>query len=143
MKEENRQYCLGIARELEAIADGDVYKCPCCFENFRFSDAEETFDEDGEPVYACTHCGEKTREDMLEQITVYDYFADSYDMEFIVSADKEYKGVRIWVAVGGPSVWIDTSDSTVKLAWWGERAECDLYSDACALVDQYGEEMYA
>lgn len=143
MKEENRQHCLEIARELEAIADGDTCKCPHCLENFRLSDAEETFDEDDEPVYTCTHCGEKTREDMLEPITVYDYIANCYDMEFVVSADKEYKGIRIWVAVGGPSVWVDTTEKTVKLAWWGERAECDLYSDACALVDEYGEAMYA
>lgn len=70
-------------------------------------------------------------------------WSNSYDMEFIVTADKEYKGIRIWVAVGGPSVWMDTTEKTVKLAWWGERAECDLYSDACALIDEYGEEMYA
>ena len=143
MKEENYQHCLQIARELEAIADGDVCKCPHCFENFRFSDAEETFDEDGKPVYTCTHCGEKTREDELGQITMYDYFANTYDMEYVITSDKEYKGVKIWVAVGGPSVWIDTTDKTVKLAWWGERAQADLYSDACAKIDEYGEEMYA
>ncbi len=113
MKEENYQHCLSIARELEAIAESDVYKCPHCFKRFRLSDAEETFDEDDEPVYACTFCGEKTREDMLEQITMYDYFSNSYDMEFIVSADKEYKGIRIWVAVGGPSVWIDTTEKII------------------------------
>ena len=119
MKEDNYRHCLEIARELEAIADGDICKCPHCLENFRLSDAEETFDEDDEPVYTCTLCGEKTREDMLEQITIYDYFANSYDMEFVVSADKEYKGIRIWIAVGGTSIWIDTTEKTVKLAWWG------------------------
>ena len=143
MKEENYKHCLEIARELEAIADRDVCKCPHCHENFRLSDAEETFDEDDGPMYTCPLCGMEMREDELEQITMYDYFANCYDMEFVVTADKEYKGIRIWVAVGGPSVWIDTTERTVKLAWWGERAECDLYSDACALIDEYGEGMYA
>ena len=143
MKDENYNYCLEIARELEAIAGGDIYKCPYCHENFHLSDAEEMFDEDDGPMYTCPLCGMQMREDELEQITMYDYFANCYDMEYVISADKEYKGIRIWIAVGGPSVWIDTTERSVKLAWWGERAECDLYSDACALIDEYGEEMYA
>ena len=142
MNDENYQHCLEIARELEAIADGDICKCPYCLNNFLLSDAEETFDEDDEPVYTCTHCGGKTREDELEQITMYDYFLNTYDMEYVITSNKEYKGVRIWVAVGGPSVWIDTTSKTVNLAWWGERAQCDLYSDACTKIDEYGEAMY-
>ena len=66
---------------------------------------------------------------------------DILDFEYTITSRKEYKSVKIWVTLGGPNVWIDTSDSYVRLAWGSDREEYPLDYDVCgeinAIFDEY------
>lgn len=68
MKNENREYCKRIALELEAYANGHVYR-----------------DENGETVYS------KEDRDDLEQLCVGDYMASEVlDFDITIGGDWEY-----------------------------------------------------
>ena len=141
-REENYQYCRRIAEEIENVADGKLYRCPHCGNDFCMDDAEEYETEDGDTAIHCPNCNEELLTDELEPLSVYDYFSDALDIEFTIDAQREYKGICIWVTVGGPSIWVDTNAGEVKLAWWGERATAYLSRSACDAIDEYGEELY-
>ena len=85
--------------------------------------------------------GEQTNEDG-EPITLYDYFSDVLDFEYTISSNKEYQSVKIWVTLGGPNVWIDTSDSYIRLAWGTSREEYPLSYDIRDEIDSIFEEYY-
>ncbi len=144
MKEENFQTCLNLSKELDEVVEGNLYKCPHCGNYFKLSDAEETTDEDGDTVYICpcTHCKEPINEYELEKISIYDYFANAFDIEYIINSRKEYQSIRITVATGGPAIWIDTDKSQVRLAWWGEKAQASILPQTCNAIDAYGEELF-
>ena len=142
MKDENFKTCLAIAQELDDVIDGKLYKCPHCGNTFNKDDTEET-EENDDTYYICPHCKEKIEEYESEPLTLYDYLSDAYDIEFIVNYRKEYQSIRITVATGGPSIWIDTDRRAVCLAWWGETAQASLLSETCNAIDEYGEQLYA
>lgn len=142
MKDENFKTCLAIAQELDDVIDGKLYKCPYCGNTFNENDAEET-EKDGDTYYICPNCKEKIEEADFEPLTLYDYLSDAYDIDFIVNYRKEYQSIRITVATGGPSIWIDTDRRAVCLAWWGETAQASLLSETCNAIDEYGEQLYA
>lgn len=142
MKDENFQTCLNISKELDDVVEGNLYKCPYCGNTFNLSDAEETTDDDGDTVYICKHCKEPINEYELIQISIYDYFADAFDIEYIINSRKEYQAIRITVATGGPAIWIDTDKSAVCLAWWNEKAQASILPQTCNAIDTYGEELF-
>ncbi len=143
MKDENFQTCLAISRELDNVVDGKLHKCPYCHNTFDIDDAEETTNADDDTVYICPHCKEHIDEYALEQIDLYDYLSDAFDIDYIINSRKEYQSVRITVATGGPAIWIDTDKRAVCLAWWGETAQASILPQTCNAIDQYGEELYA
>lgn len=106
MKDENFQICLNISKELDDVVEGNLYKCPHCGNYFKLSDAEETTDDDGDTVYTCPnkYCKEPIIENELNQISIYDYFADAFDIEYIVNYRKEYQAIRITIATDRKSV---------------------------------------
>lgn len=69
------------------------------------------------------------------------YFTENeLDVEYTMDSGGGYLGARIWIGIGGPSVWIDTRDGTVNLAWGTDRASAyigertqkiiaDIYAD--------------
>lgn len=128
---ENRNHCKRIAEDVEAFAEGRVYKCPNCGEYVQ------------DNVLFCD-CGEQV--DLIdgdwEQMSLYDYFEDCLDIEYRVGSDKEYRSVRIMVACGGPNIFIDTASKAVELYWWTDRASFLLSSDVCEEIDQWAEEYY-
>lgn len=142
MLDNNYKRCAAIAQELEDITDGRLYRCPHCRNEFNIDDLEEYETEDGETAIKCSDCEEELIVDELESLTVYDYFENSYDVEYTLDYEKQYKSIKIWVAVGGPSIWVDTNVGEVKLAWWGQKASADLSKSACDMIDEYGEELY-
>ena len=48
----------------------------------------------------------------------------------------------VWVAVGGPGIWVDTRDRAVKLAWGNERAEWGIKTDTAYAIEEIFEEQY-
>lgn len=39
---------------------------------------------------------------------LYEYFADAMDVDYLVDASLDYKGCRIMIKVGGPTVYVST-----------------------------------
>ena len=139
MKDENFKMCLSISKELDDAVEGKLHKCPYCRNTFNIDDAEEIENDNCDTVYICPHCQEHIDEYDLEQIDLYEYLSDAYDIEYIINSRKEYQSVRITVATGGPAIWIDTDKRAVCLAWWGETAQANILPQTCNAIDEYGE----
>ncbi len=133
--DENFEYCKRIATELEAYENGNIYRCPECEEEIELPDGVGD-------KYKCPHCGEVSDVDDLEQLSLYDYFADILDIEYLVNSSKEYKACKICVAWGGPSIYIDTESRAVELYWWGQRASYSLLSSTVDAIDEWAEEYF-
>lgn len=136
---ENREHCKRIAEELEAYAEGTVYRCPECGEIIEW-DNEQYNDEEAE--YTCQCCGETFDESDLEALSAYDFIADAYDVEYRIGSDMEYRSAKIMVACGGPNIYIDTASRLVTLHWWTDYAEYPISSDAAEELDNVMEELY-
>lgn len=85
--------------------------------------------------------GEITNEDN-EQLSLYDYFSDILDVEYIINSDLTYSAVKIYVTLGGPTVWIDTYTKSVELRWANESASYYLPSELVDEIDSIWEEYY-
>lgn len=136
---ENREHCEYIAREVEAYTDGNTYRCPECGEVIPWSNAQ--YSSEGN-LYTCQACGDTFDADDLEEPSLYDFFADAYDMEYRVGSDKEYRSVRIMVAFGGPNIYIDTATRAVELYWWTDRASFPLSQYAVDAIDEWAAEYW-
>lgn len=70
-----------------------------------------------------------------------DYVCDNVlDVEYILNSLRELIGVKLYVTIGGPTVWIDTRTQTLNIAWGSERDTIGIYSDICEeLNDIFGE----
>lgn len=77
-----------------------------------------------------------------EPVSLYDYFEDVYDIEYRVDSQREYRGVSLMIACGGPNIYIDTRDHKIKLYWWTEYDEIYLDSSLCDEIDEIFEEYY-
>ena len=132
---ENWQTCKCIATELEAYANGYIYKCPDCGEILNLED----FAGD---CYQCPECGVLQAPYRLEQLGIYDYMSDALDIEYRVSGRLELRSVQVMVACGGPNIYIDTGSKAVELYWWADRASYPLDYDACAEIDAWAEELF-
>lgn len=85
--------------------------------------------------------GEITDEDG-ETLSLYDYFSDVLDMEYIINSDLSYRAVKVYITLGGPTVWIDTYNGTIELRWANESATYYLTSDTVNEIDEIWEEYY-
>lgn len=132
---ENWEHCKRIALEVEAYANGNVYRCPDCNETIHLPDSVGD-------KYKCPDCGTVHDLDDLEQLGLYDYMEDILDIDYIVNYRKEYKACRILVAFGGPNIYIDTFKGCVELFWWTDHARFDLMRDAIDAIDEWAEEYY-
>lgn len=119
MTNENHDYCARIAQELEDYAAG---RCWMVDGNTVASDTEP----DGADY----------------QMGIDDYLADALDIEYTISSHLDYVSARIYVTLGGPTVWIDTRDNAVHLAWGTDTAWYPLDTDTAAAVDAAAEEAY-
>ncbi len=127
---ENQNYCKRIADELEDIAAGCIYKCPECGAQIKT------------PGARCSQCGAEVDQDGADQVSMYDYIDDVLDVEYTIDSQREYIGARMYVTLGGPTVYIDTRDQMVRLCWGGERAEWGLSCNTCDALDDVLREMW-
>lgn len=113
MKNELKEYVDGIRDDLKNLYEAD------------YTDEErETMEENGEAY------------------DLYSYFADVLDMEYTIDRFGEYLGVKVYVTLGGPNVWIDTREGYVKGAWGTDREESWLPSEICDEIDDIFREYY-
>lgn len=136
---ENREHCKRIADELEAVAEGRVYKCPECGELVGIENL--VYDEDTQ-TYTCTQCGKTFDDCDLEPVYMLDYFADVLDIEYRIGSDREFRSVRLLVAYGGPNIYIDTCSRQVELYWWTDRASFPLSDEVCDQINADFEELF-
>ena len=134
--EYNREHCKKIALEIEEYANGNVKRCPECGE-----DHGRDWGDVGEK-FKCPICGAVTDSDAWRELSIYDYMDDILDIDFTVNRYKEYKSCSICVAWGGPSIYIDTDSSYVKLHWWSDHAEYPLSYSARDAIDEWAEEYF-
>ena len=128
--QENQNYCKRIADELEDIAVGYVYKCPECGAQIKT------------PGTRCSQCGTEVDPDDVEKVSMYDYMDDVLEVEYTIDSRREYIGARLYVTLGGPTVYIDTRDQMVCLHCGGERAEWGLSYNTCGAIDDVLREMW-
>lgn len=132
MTEENYEHCKHIADELKSLVNGNYVNVD--------GDAVEVMeDDDGNYIMID---GERVDADDYDSYTLYDWFNDCLDIEYTVSSDLDYKGVRVCVAWGGPSIYIDTMQKKVLLYWWTEYAEYELASEVVDEIDAVFNEYY-
>jgi len=137
---ENRKHCKRIADELEAYVGGSVYRCPECGETFREDDAPS----DDDDMCTCPCCNERVSIHDLEQCSLYDYLADALDVDYTINgSDRDtVKSVRVMVAFGGPTIYIDSATRAVELYWWTDRASYPISSDAADALDEWAQELW-
>lgn len=70
-----------------------------------------------------------------DQISAFDWLEDALDIQYIVTGKGEYLGARILVAFGGPNIWVNTQEKTVKGNWYGYRCEASFWADELGLDD--------
>ena len=139
---ENTEHCKRIAEDLEAIAAGNVYKCPTCGEIIDLETASKMEHEEGDFLYSCPNCAELLYEGQMEQYTLWDYFNDVLDIEYRTYSDRTFKSVRLMVACGGPNIYIDTQTENVELYWWGETARYPIERDTVEEINNIFEELF-
>lgn len=111
--EELQATCDSIREELEALYNAD------------FTDEErERREEEGEPC------------------DFYDYFGKALDHEFIVASTRDYVGCRVYMTLGGPTVYIDTCAREVVGHWGSDTARAWLPSEICDEIDEVFESIY-
>lgn len=77
-----------------------------------------------------------------EAYDLYSYFADVLDFEYTVDSRKEYSSVKVWLTLGGPNIWIDTSEREIRGAWGSSRESVYLPYEICEEIDSIFEEYY-
>ncbi len=131
--EEHNEYCERIADEIDKICSGDMYKTP-----------------EGDEIDAA-RVDPSVLEEYLErmeaeEITIYDYFDEYFDIKFTVSPCRgggfDYEGARIMITYGGPNVYVDTTEGKVLLYWWTERGEAFLTCNAIDQIDEYARDCF-
>lgn len=152
---ENLEHVKSIAERLEAVCTGDMYR----------DDAGDTWNTTDQDTYQNEddardqweyiedrdqwertngETSEDDPRDDWEQISVLDFFADCFDIEYRVSNphDTEPRSVCIMVACGGPNIYVDTASQAVELYWWGDRASYPLTHDTAAEIDAAFTELW-
>ncbi len=61
------------------------------------------------------------RQDKGENVDLLDYIGDVVDTEYILDSNFTLIGARLFVALGGPTIWVDTRDNEVVGSWGTEK----------------------
>lgn len=149
---ENLAHVKSIAESIEAVCAGYLYRDEdgtlwnCEDETSYQSEDDSTciweYDEDADKWtlaggrYYEDADQEDDPRDQWEQVSVFDYFADCFDIEYRVSSPHDQpRSVCIMVAYGGPNIYVDTASQAVELYWWGDRASYPISNYAADEID--------
>ena len=143
MKNENMKIVQNIVTDLENYASGDYFihhgdLFPIDKEEFASIGGCSIVDDD---VYILPD-GEEVFEDDIEPASLFDYFSDYLDVDYILDSQKQFKAVRVMITCGGPNIFIDSYCGEVQLYWWSERATAGLSSDICDEINEIFREFY-
>lgn len=83
-------------------------------------------------------------EESGEEKSIYDYLAENVlDSEYTIDSNYNYKSCRLYITLGGPTVWIDTREQEIKISWGTEKDAIWLPSEICEEIDSIQEEFYS
>ena len=127
-KEQLQEEVRGIALELEAVACGryNFYTCEIADDDTDIDEAE---------------CNDDNYESDFDG-GVERYFADALDIEYRVDSQLRYRGVIITVAVGGPTIYVDTCAGEVRGYWGSDMVTADIWRKTASAIDDACEEYY-
>lgn len=117
-----------IARDLRAVYDG----------NYNFYSCEIVDDVDA--IIAAESHDDAYESDFGGGF--YRYFENPLDVEYRVDSSFCYKGAIITVALGGPSILIDTRLGEVRGYWWNDFARAVLWRDVVDAIDGIFEDYF-
>ena len=145
MNNENYEHCKAIAENLEQVASGDYFMYDgelFPIDTDDFSEVEGCCYDEENDMYIMPD-GEEFYNRDVYPVSLFDWLGDNeYDIEYTVGGDKEYRGVRIMIACGGPNIYINTKSGDVELYWWNESARYPMSSDVVDMIDSIYEEIY-
>ena len=149
-KNENMEMVQGIVDDLEMYASGDYFLhngelFPIDIWDFSSKVDCEIRKEDtlcGEYTYYIMPDGEEILEDDVEPASLFDYFNDMLDIDYVVDREKQFKGARIMVTCGGPNIFIDSYSGEVQLYWWTERATAVIPAEICEEINEVFRDFY-
>lgn len=73
---------------------------------------------------------------------LYDYVAQSLDIEYRINRNGSLKGAYIYVTLGGPNAWIDTLAETVEVRWGLDEGSWTFSKEVAAELDGIAEEIF-
>lgn len=130
MLTELQENVIYVADELEAMESGEGIKCPHCGTITKASLLLER--HDGSELCTCPSCGREEPRDEWADVFPADWLCENgLDVEYRVSSSGDYLGARVYVTLGGPTIWIETDFGRVCGAWGAET--CDYITEATAL----------
>lgn len=62
-------------------------------------------------------------------LNYFDWLNDALDIEYTLDSNRELIGARIYVTLGGPTVWIDTRHNEIVCRWGCDKVERWLPSE--------------
>ena len=146
MNNENMEHCKAIAEELEQVASGDyfIYNGELFpIDTDDFSDVKGCCYDEEDELYIMPD-GEELCDRDVYPASWFDWLGDNeYDIEYAVGGDKEYRGVRIMIACGGPDIYINTKSGDVELYWWNESTRYPMSKNVIDYIDSIYEELFA
>lgn len=113
--------CTSIAEELEAHANGRAY-----------------IDEDGNLVILDS---EDEPTDGMEYRGLYDFIERALDVEITRGLSGDYRGAKLYMTVGGPTIWVDTQTGFVEGRWVTYSCSKWVDSDAIDALNEAIEEI--
>nr|DAU23190.1 MAG TPA: hypothetical protein [Caudoviricetes sp.]DAU88636.1 MAG TPA: hypothetical protein [Caudoviricetes sp.] len=135
---DNTAHCIDIAHELDAIAGGDLIRCPICGELVSTPYIEGD--------NAKLDCGCKVDIDDLDDldgVSMWDYLRDTVlDVKYTVDNDLDYASARAMIAFGGPNIYIDTDTSRVELFWGSSETHAYIDYRTRDAIDVYFNSEY-
>ncbi|MCD5439818.1 hypothetical protein [Lactobacillus delbrueckii] len=75
---------------------------------------------------------------------IKEYLSDYLDITFMIGKDRDLEGLRVWLMLGGPGLYVDTFNQTIVCNWNGsEEASCFLPMEVCTYIeDTFGVSEY-
>lgn len=135
---DNTADCICIANELDALASGNMIRCPECGE------IVSAPYEEGEGIELDCGCKIDIDDlDNLESVSMFEYFEDrTFDIRYTIDSDLDYIGARVMIACGGPNIYVNTNTGRVELYWGSSEAEAALSAAVVDAIDEYFEDGY-
>lgn len=115
--------CNLIAEGIEAHANSRAYE-----------------DEDGNVVIIDS---DDEPADEMEYRGLYDFIEDALDVEITRGLSGDYRGAKLYMTVGGPTIWVDTQTGFVEGRWATDSCSKWVDSDAIDELNDAIEELIA